>query len=48
MRQVLCATGEEKAFLIDSGGSVGQKSVKKIAPTTSVGKLVLSDTAGQL
>lgn len=41
---MFCATGEEKAFLVDSGGSVGQESVKKIAPTTSVGELVLSQT----
>lgn len=48
MRHVLCATGEEKAFLVDSGGSVDQESVEKIAPSTSVGKLVLLATAGQL
>lgn len=42
MRHVLCATDEEKAFLVDSGGSVGQESVKKIAPASSVGELVLS------
>jgi len=32
VRKALCATDEEKAFLVVSEGSVGQESVKKIAP----------------
>lgn len=46
--KVWCTTAEERAFLVHSGGSVDQESVERIAPSTSVGKIVLSATAGQL